>query len=113
MTTFGGLIPSATSQITTTYRIASFKYGNGYEARSPDGPNPTCEVGQVNFDNITSIQFATLLAWITANPPYVTWLGDGVLLSSSKTYWINKDGWQKQAMPGNIYSVTLNVEQTY
>lgn len=116
MTTFGGLTPSADSQQTQrtmTYRFLNYKYGNGYEARLPDGANAQIDTWQITFDNLDAADSTALETWLLANPPYVTWSGDGIILPSANTYWITKDGYQKQPMPGGVNAFTFNIEQVF
>jgi len=113
MTVFGGLVPSSTSQRTQTYRMLSYKYGNGYEQRAADGINPLVDTQTINFDNLTPANCTILEAWLATVPPWVTFHGDGVALNSSLTYWITKDGWQKTVQPGGVCAYQFNVEQVY
>jgi hypothetical protein len=116
MTIFGGLTPSSASQQTQqtkTYRILSYQYGNGYEARTPDGANPIKDTWQITFDNLNATDSATLITWLNANPPWITFNGDGVILNSAFTYWITKDGYQKTPLPGNVNAFTFNIEQSF
>jgi hypothetical protein len=113
MTTFGGLVPSSTSQINTTYRIQEYQYGNGYTAFAPDGANMTLINAQVNFDNLDSSRAATLDTWIAANPTTITWAGDGTLLPTNRTFRITKDGVQKTPLSGGVFGYQFNVMQVY
>lgn len=113
MTTFGGLVPSSSSQETLIYRVQEYQYGNGYTAFAPDGANGQIITWQINFDNISSTQSTTLETWLNANPTWTTWLGDGSVLPNTKTFRITKDGWQKTAMPGGVNSYQFNVTQVF
>jgi hypothetical protein len=116
MTLFGGVTPSSASQQTQetmTYRVLAYQYGNGYESRVPDGANPQKDTWTISFDNLNATDSASVQAWLTANPPWVTFNGDGVILPSANTYWITKDGYQNTPLPGNVNSFQFNIEQTY
>jgi phage-related protein len=113
MTTFAGITPSSDSQVTPVYRVQEYTYGNGYKAYAPDGANGTIVTAQVNFDYLTTAQSTALEAWFAANPPWVTWSGDGVLLSASLTFRVTKDGWQKTVLPGGINQYQFDIEQVF
>lgn len=111
--TFNGLTPSSDSEVTPVYRVQEWNYGNGLKAYAPDGANGLVYTAQVNFDNLSAASSALLEAWFAACPPWVTWNGDGVLLSSSIQFRMTKDGWQKTVMPGGVNQYQFNVEQVY
>jgi hypothetical protein len=116
MTLFNGLIPSSASQQTQqtmTYRMLKFQYGNGYEARSPDGANPKKDTWQISFDTLDAAQSTLLESWLGLNPSWVSWNGDGTILPSSKTYWLTESGYIKTPMPGNVNAYTFNIEQSF
>jgi phage-related protein len=116
MTAFGGLKPqnqSQQTQQTMTYRVLAYKYGNGYEAMLPDGANAQIDTWTISFDNLNAADSATLTTWLQANPPWVLWNGDGVILPSNKTYSVTVDGWQVTPMPGNVNGFTFNVAQRF
>ncbi|SRR6266404_7516315 len=116
MTIFNGLIPSAASQQTQqtmTYRMLKFQYGNGYEARTPDGANPKKDMWTISFDSLNAAQSTQLEAWLTANPPWVPWNGDGVILPSVKTYWMTDAGYQKTPASGGVNAYTFLIEQSF
>jgi hypothetical protein len=113
MTAFNGLIPSADSQETMTYRVQEYQYGNGYTAFAPDGANGTIITWQINFDNLSASMSSTLESWFSSNPPWITWLGDGVILPNSLTFRMTKDGWQKTALPGGVNQYQFNVMQVF
>jgi phage-related protein len=113
---FGGLIPSDSSQQTQqtqTFRVLDFRYGNGYEQVLPDGANAYVDTWQLTWDNIAQAQYLLLLAWLQANPPWVTWNGDGVILPSANTYRMTNDGWQVLPMSGSVYGVSFNIQQVF
>jgi phage-related protein len=116
MAVFGGLTPSADSQQTQqtmVVRVLSFAYGNGYDVMIPDGANPTRDTWQITFDSLSAADTTTLNNWLKANPPWVTWNGDGVLLDASLTYRVTLDSWQRLAYPGTVNGFTFNVEQVF
>lgn len=116
MATFNGILPSAQSQQTQrtqTYRTLSYKYGSGYEGRTPDGANAAIDTWTLSWDNLTATQATLLETWLLANPPTVQWQGDGTLLPSTNTYWMTKDGYQKTPLPGNVWSFQMNCEQAF
>jgi hypothetical protein len=113
MSTFNGLVPSSDSQVNPVYRVQEWSYGNGYKAYAPDGANGTIVTAQVNFDYLNATQSASLEAWFASNPTWVTWPGDGLLLSASLTFRITKDGWQKTVLPGGVNQYQFNVEQVF
>src|SRR6186713_470245 len=104
MATFGGLVPSSSSQVTTSYRVLEFSVGNGYKAVAPDGANPVFITAQVNFDNLDPTRSATLEAWLATDQPWISWAGDGTLLPSSKFFKLTKDGWTKNPIAGGAAS---------
>lgn len=102
MTTFGGVVPSSTSQITYSYRENSYQYGNGYESVQPDGANGQIVGGTAEFDNLDAVRGPALLTWLKANPSWISWAGDGVLLPTTQQFRVAADGYQIQYKPGNI-----------
>jgi phage-related protein len=116
MANFGGIYPSAQSQqtqMTMVPRVLNFRQGNGYQQIAPDGPNSMIEQWQITWDALGAANSTTLQAWLVANPPTVTFVGDGVLLSASKTYHMTLDGWQKQPMSGGVNQFTTNIEEWF
>lgn len=114
MTTFGGLVPSSSSQETMTFRVQEYQYANGYKAVSPDGANAQIITWQINFDSISASMSSTLESWLNGSAlPWQTWAGDGTILPSSKTFRMTKDGWQKTSVPGGVNSYQLNIEQVF
>ena len=116
MTLFGGLVPSSASQqtqLTQAFRVLEYQYGNGYTGRVPDGANPQRETWGISFDNLNATDSATLDTWLAASPPWVTFVGDGAILSASKTYWMTKEGFVKTPLPGTVNSYMFNLEQSF
>jgi phage-related protein len=112
-TPFGGLIPSASSQKTVLYRLQEYQYGNGIKAFAPDGANGIIITWQINFDQLDATRVTTLETWLAANPTWITWVGDGTILPSNKTFRITKDGYQVTEMPGGVAAYQFNVEQVF
>lgn len=116
MANFNGVYPSAQSQQTqktVTPRILAFRQGNGYQQVAADGPNFMPEQWQLTWDALGAAQSTSLESWLNANPPTVTFVGDGVLLSASKTYHMTIDGWQSQPMSGGVNQYTTNIEEWF
>jgi hypothetical protein len=116
MTIFGGLVPQAGSQQTqqtVTYRILAYKYGNGYEAMLPDGANPVIDTWTISFDSLTDAQTLTLKTWLAANPPWVLWNGDGVILPAANVYSVTPDGFQLTPSPGGVSQITFAIAQRF
>lgn len=113
MSVFGGLTPSGDTEVNPLYRVQQWAYGNGYKAWAPDGANGLLYTAQINFDYLSSANYATLLAWLVASPPWVTWTGDGSVLSSSLSFRVTADGWQVTTLPGGVYQVQFDVEQAF
>ena len=113
MTTFGGQTPSSDSQPNIVYRVQEWSYGNGYKAYVPDGANATLYNAQVNFDYLSGAKWTAFQTWMNANPPWVTWTGDGQLLPSSLTFRTTKDGYQVTTLPGGVYQIQFDCEQVF
>jgi hypothetical protein len=111
MTTFAGITPSAdNTQINYTYRTNNYQLGDGYKDVSPDGINGQIIAGQVQWDNLSAPQWASLQAWLATVPPWVTWAGDGIALPTNRQFRITEDGYQITFQPGGVVQVQLNVE---
>jgi hypothetical protein len=116
MTTFNGITPSSQSQQTARtvkYRTLNFKYGTGYIAILPDGANASIDTWTITWDNLSATTSASLESWLIANPPWIIWNGDGVILPSANSYRVTEDGYQKQPMDAGVCAFTVNVEQAF
>lgn len=113
--TFNGILPSGTNtQINYTYRSNVYQLGDGYKDVSPDGINSLIINGTLQWDNLSATQWAGtdgLLAWITANPPSVTWPGDGTALPTTVQFRITEDGIQINPSTGGVVQVQITFEQ--
>jgi len=115
MSLFGNVIPSISSQVSTTYRVLEYQFGNGYKQVAPDGINYALEHWQVEFDNLDTTQSAALESWInTYGDPTKVFTATMVLGTTPKTYRMNKTGWTKTCPTGgNVYTYTFVLEQVY
>jgi phage-related protein len=113
---FGGVTPSAASQQTQetlTYRVLSYKYGNGYESVLPDGANANVDTWEITFDSLDKTDSASLQAWLNEFPPWETFQGDGNILPSTRTYRITNDGYQIQPMAGGVNQFQFNLAEVF
>ena len=105
------MLISQTSQAARDYRILETAYGNGYKQRAGDGINNIQDQWTVQYDNLTSSQYGTLLTAIDAayGVNYFIWTPPN---ESSAKKWIVSQV-TRQIKAGFIYSVKLTLTQVF
>lgn len=95
----------------TEFRSIETVYGNGYSQRAPDGINNSVASWEVSWENVTADEFSTITTAIEAakGVDYFTWQAPGD--AASKKWVVGK--YSKQAMSGNIYTVSCSLKQVF
>lgn len=93
------------------YRILEVQYGNGYSQRAADGINNAVESWDVSWENIHVADFNTIsAAFDTAKgADYFTWTPPG---SATQKRFVVKS-FSKQAMSGDIYTISASLKQVF
>lgn len=102
---------SQSSSVSTTFRILSAKFGNGAEQTAPDGSNQKIETWTINFENLGSSDYTTIvtnfLETLTGSES-ITWNGKYYKLVTD-----SNAGFTVQTLAGSIYTVQFQLRQIF
>lgn len=96
----------------TTARILTAQYGNGYEQRVKDGINNMVDEISLTWSALTAAEYATLIAaFVTSNgSDYFTYTMPG---DSADKKWVINGPVGRQMRGGDIFSVTMPFRQVF
>jgi len=102
---------SQASSAGVEFKVIATGYGNGYSQRAPDGINTSIGSWDVSWENITATEFSTVTTALETakGADYFTWQAPGD--SVTKRWVVSK--YSKQAMSGDIYTVSATLTQVF
>ena len=103
---------SQNSSKSSMFRTKIAQFGNGYTQRVNDGINNQIDSWTVMWENVTEAQKDTIITALdaVAGSDYLTWTPNGE--TNGKKFRI-VDGYSVQVLSGDIYSVSVQIEQVF
>ncbi len=97
---------------TKKYRTNVSKLGGGYTQRHNDGLNSEIATWTIKWNNLSSTQRDTVWAALDAvgGSDYLTWTAPGDLIQKK---WRITGNPTESAISGNLYTISISVEQTF
>lgn len=102
-------VPSWNSELDEEPKVLSAKFGDGYEQRAADGINSRLQMWNVKFENLTSANADTIIAFFRARNgvSYFTWTPPGAAeIKVIARKW-------KRSFPDFSHTITAMFEQVF
>lgn len=106
-------IPSQSSSKTKKFRTLTAQFGDGYSESAPNGINYKIDMWNLSFEALDQTQYNTVTTFFDTQGSFSTFTWTAFGDSAAKTWRMTPEGYSVSYKSGNIYNLSLNIEQVY